>query len=222
MEVQDISLISTHLGEQRRLTVVLPKSFAGDELPVVVCADGQCLQNMYPTLAREIGAGRCPECVLIGVHSTHNRVPEYIPGVDPERFDAHEQFFVGEVLTWADSALGITLDRKRRALFGLSNGAVFAITTGLKHNDQFGTVIAFSVPGGASRYQAIEWDTKPEIAFYLAAGNRELPIKRTTQSIARQLSKRKLKHIFEIRQAGHDLAFWDAELPRAIQWAFHG
>ena len=221
-ELQDINLVSTNLGETRRLTVAIPKSpISVAELPLVVCADGQYLRNMFPKLARELEAGRCPACVFIGVHSsvTH-RVPEYIPGVDTPRFNAHEQFVVSEVLAWAESKLRVTTERSKRAIFGLSNGAIFAISMGLKHSDSFGNVIAFSVPGGAGRYRDLPWGTTPEVAFYLAAGNRELPIKRTTQSIAKQLNKHGVTHVFETRQAGHDFAFWNAELPRAVLWTF--
>ena len=45
------------------------------------------------------------------------RLHEYSPGFDPERFAAHEKFFVEDVSAWVRSRLGVTLSVGRTAIW---------------------------------------------------------------------------------------------------------
>ena len=50
--------------------------------------------------------------MIAGVHRLADetlRLHEYSPGFDPERFAAHEEFFVGDVRRWARSRFGVAL-----------------------------------------------------------------------------------------------------------------
>ena len=66
------------------------------------------------------------------------------PGFDPERFAAHEQFFVEDVRRWARSRFGVALPAERTAVFGVSAGGELALAIGLWHPDVYGAVFCAS------------------------------------------------------------------------------
>jgi hypothetical protein len=50
--------------------------------------------------------------MIVGVHGLTDetlRLHEYSPGFDPERFAAHEKFFVEDVRGWTESRFGVSL-----------------------------------------------------------------------------------------------------------------
>src|SRR5207245_1375598 len=96
------------------------------------------------------------------------RSAEYVPGLRPERFAAHEKFICDEVVPWAERELGASADRKDRALYGCSNGARFALEMGLRRPDLFGHVIAFSLAGARNFLPPPVPSTPAE--FHFAAG----------------------------------------------------
>lgn len=61
-------------------------------------------------------AVEAPPTMIVGVHRAADetlRLHEYSPGFDPERFAAHEKFFVQEVGAWVRSRFGIALSPER-------------------------------------------------------------------------------------------------------------
>ena len=64
--------------------------------------DGQLISQWGGALE----AAGVPPRMIVGVHHPADetlRLHEYSPGFDPERFAAHEEFFVGDVRRWARS-----------------------------------------------------------------------------------------------------------------------
>ena len=64
-------------------------------------------------------AADVPSTMIVGVHHLADetlRLHEYSPGFDPERFAAHEEFFVGDVRHWARSRFGVALPPDRTAV----------------------------------------------------------------------------------------------------------
>jgi hypothetical protein len=64
--------------------------------------------------------------MIVGVHGLTDEMPrlhEYSPGFEPERFAAHETFFVEDVRRWTESQFGVALRTDRTAVFGVSAGA---------------------------------------------------------------------------------------------------
>ena len=89
--------------------------------------------------------------MIVGVHGLADemlRLHEYSPGFDPERFAAHERFFVEDVGRWVRSRFGITLPAERSAVFGVSAGGELALALGLRHPDVYGAVFSGSPGGG--------------------------------------------------------------------------
>jgi enterochelin esterase-like enzyme len=220
--VRDYPLESPSLQETRMITVFLPDPYrptAG--LPVVFCADGQAVHGFSGRLSYAIQRQEAPPVILIGVHSDPAyRAREYLDGMDAQRFQAHERFFVDEVQRWATSEFQLSLDRLRCGVFGFSNGGAFALSMGVRHREKYGVVIAFSIAGGPRRVRESEYTRRPIARYYLSAGTREIPFLKTTRAVARRLEKHGVEHILTQREAGHDFDFWNSELCEAVSWAF--
>src|SRR5690348_11506209 len=100
---------------------------------IVFAADGQ----MISPWGRLLETADVPSTMIIGVYRAANerlRLDEYSPRFDPERFTAHEKFFVEEIGCWARSRFGLSLPSERTAVFGVSAGGELAIALGLRHS----------------------------------------------------------------------------------------
>jgi enterochelin esterase-like enzyme len=79
--------------------------------------------------------------MIVGVHRLADetqRLHEYSPGFDPERFAAHEKFFVEDVRRWVQSRFGVGLSAACTAVFGVSASGELALAVGLRHPDVYG------------------------------------------------------------------------------------
>lgn len=118
--------------------------------------------------------------MIIGAHRVEDetlRLHEYSPGrstaafaFDPQRFAAHETFFVEDVRRWAATRLAVRLPAGRTAVFGVSAGAELALAMGLRHPDIYGAAFCAS-PGAGYRPPAALPGRLPRI--YLVAGTEE-------------------------------------------------
>ena len=214
---------SDYLSEPRGVTVFLPAWIRpGGRIAIVYCADGQAVPELAASVASAIQQERLPPVVLVGVHSeASHRAEEYLHGVKPSWFEAHQQFFAVEVPHWLTLQYGISAEREFSAVFGYSNGSAFAMTMGTRHRDRFGTVIAFSVPRASASFR-IRDSVRPVPRYYLAAGKLERGFRKVTHAIAKTLEKHSVEHTYREPEAGHDFGFWIEEFPLALQWAFRG
>lgn len=223
-QIQQYALESAALQATRDLTVYLPPGHdPAHAAPVIYVADGQSVPDFAAVLEPLITAGTIPPIVLVGVHSPPGPFPdpsqdlrahEYLPGYDPARFQAHERFFTEEVPAWAGRELGVATDPAQRAVFGYSNGGVFAAMMALRHPERYGHSLAFSlgVPPGLPRSTTAR--------FYLVAGTLEPGFHSRTQEFAGELADYGVDHVFRDRVSGHDSVMWQEEFPKAVQWAF--
>src|SRR5215813_532294 len=107
----------------RQVTVYVP---ADRPEAVVFAGDGELIAQW----GGDLEAADVPSTVIVGVHRQADetlRLHEYSPGFDPERFSAHEAFFVGDVCRWARSRFGVALPADRTAVFGVSAGGELAL-----------------------------------------------------------------------------------------------
>lgn len=109
----------------RQVTAYLPPEPAQ---AVVYAGDGQRI-SQWGTLLEH---GAAPPTAVVGVHGLADdmeRLKEYSPAFDPERFAAHERFFVDDVRRWVGSELGIALPPERTAVLGASASGELAPTS---------------------------------------------------------------------------------------------
>ncbi len=154
----------------RQVTVYVP---AAPPEAVVFCGDGQLIAPWGESLE----AADLPSTMIIGVHRVADevlRIHEYSPGrsteafsFDPERFAAHERFFVGDVRRWAQSRFELALPADRTAVFGVSASGELTLAMGLRHPEIYGAVLCAS-PGGGYRPPAVMPSPLPRT--YLVAG----------------------------------------------------
>jgi enterochelin esterase-like enzyme len=109
----------------------------------VFAGDGQMISQW----GRLLEASNVPPTMIVGVHRVADetlRLHEYSPRFDPERFAAHEKFFVEDVGSWARSRFGVSLASERTAVFGVSAGGELALALGLRHPERYGAIFSAS------------------------------------------------------------------------------
>ena len=220
--VADYAVRSSNLGDSRLVSVFLPPAHVPQQrYPVLFTTDGQSLRAFAGDLERAMNLGSTPPVVLVGVHShPDDRNREYLAGMDPRRFEAHESFFTDEVYRWAHECFTLEPTRTSCGVFGVSCGAAFALSVAARHPEEFGNAIAFSVAGLAPGINVSDYEQCTASRFYLSAGAREMSFRERTQAIAAALKERGIANKYTERTAGHDLGFWTAELPEAIRWCY--
>lgn len=224
--IKHYSLPSGALKETRDLTVYLPPGYqTGQTYPVIYMADGQSTEDMAYVLEPWLADRTLPPMLLVGVHSPQGqstsvpidlRAQEYLPNINTERFAAHEQFFTEMVRLWSEQTLGASTDRLQRAVFGFSNGAVFAIAMGLNHPDIYGHVLAFS----AGMEPQLRIRTAFNADYYLLSGKLETGFHANTKHIAQSLKQMGISTVFQDQVSGHDYVMWREAFAQAAAWAF--
>src|SRR5258708_2706938 len=124
----------------RQVTVYLPPD---PPEAVVFAGDGQLIAQW----GRVLETADVPPTMIVGAHRLADetqRLHEYSPGFDPERFTAHEKFFVEDVRRWARSRFGLALPAQRTAVFGVSASGELALALGVRHPDVYGAVFCAS------------------------------------------------------------------------------
>lgn len=204
----------------RQVTAYLPP--AAPEA-IVFAGDGALITSW----AGMLEAAPVPPTMVVGTHRLADetlRIREYSPGTDtaaftfdPERFAAHESFFVEDVRDWVLSRFGCALPAERTAVFGVSAGAELALAMGLRHPDIYGAVLAAS-PGAGFRPP----DEMPERLprTYLVAGTQEPFFLDNATRWAAALRGAGAEVVMAERAGTHGGAFWKDEFPLMVQWAF--
>jgi len=197
----------------REVTVYVPP-----EPPeaVVFAGDGQLISQWGCVLE----AADVPSTMIVGAHRLADetlRLHEYSPGFDPERFAAHERFFVEEVRLWARARLGVALPAGRTAVFGVSASGELALAIGLRNPDVYGAIFCAS-PGGGYRPPAVMPSSLPRT--YLVAGTLEPFFLENAARWADALRDAGADVVMAERPGSHGDAFWQEELPMMVAWAF--
>jgi pimeloyl-ACP methyl ester carboxylesterase len=201
----------------RQVTAYVP---AAAPQAIVFAGDGQLIMSWGAALE----AADLPPTMIIGAHRLADetlRLHEYSPGrgtdafaFDPQRFAAHEKFFVEDVRRWAATRLGTKLPADRTAAFGVSASAELALAMGLRHTDIYGAVFCAS-PGAG--YQ-------PRPAGSHAPTSSPAPTNRssaTTRPGGRTRCVMRVAMLSLTERVGsHGDAFWKQEFPLMVAWAF--
>ncbi len=183
---------------------------------IVFAGDGQMISQWGTSLE----AADVPSTMIVGVHRAGDetlRLHEYSPKFDPERFAAHERFFVEDVGGWVRSRFGVTLPCERAAVFGVSAGGELALALGLRNPEFYGAIFSAS-PGGGYRPPDAMPSRVPRT--YLVAGKREPFFLDNAARWAAALHDAAADVVMIQRAAGHDAEMWQREFPLMVQWAF--
>jgi enterochelin esterase-like enzyme len=197
----------------RQVTVYVPPR---PPEAVVFAGDGQLISQWGGVLE----AADVPFTMIVGVHRPADetlRLHEYSPGFDPDRFAAHEQFFVDDVRRWVRSRFGVALPTEHTAIFGVSAGGELALAIGLRHPDVYGAVFCAS-PGGGYRPPAVMPRWLPRA--YLVAGTLEPFFLENATRWAEALRAVGADVVMAERVGSHGDAFWREEFPLMVAWAF--
>lgn len=183
---------------------------------IVYAGDGQ----MIAQWGRVLEAEDVPSTMIVGVHRVDDetlRLHEYSPRFDPERFAAHEIFFVEEASAWVRSRFGAALPPERTAVFGVSAGGELSLALGLRHPERYGAIFSAS-PGAGYRPPAGMPGGLPRT--YLVAGTLEPFFAANAARWAAALRNASADVVLTSRVAGHDEAMWRQEFPLMVRWAF--
>jgi enterochelin esterase-like enzyme len=183
---------------------------------VVFAGDGQLVSGWGGVLE----AAGLPPTMIVGVHRPTDetlRLHEYSPGFDPERFAAHERFFVDDVPQWVRERFEVALAANRTAVCGVSASGELALAIGLRHPDRYGAIFCAS-PGGGYRPLG---DTARRIPrTYLVAGTDEPFFLANAARWARALHDAGGEVVLKERPGSHGGVFWQEEFPLMVVWAF--
>ena len=197
----------------RQVTVYVPP---GPPKALVFAGDGQLISQWGGALE----AVDVPSTMIVGVHRVADetlRLHEYSPGFDPDRFAAHERFFVDDVGRWVRSRFGVAFPARHTAVFGVSAGGELALAIGLRHQDVYGAVFCAS-PGGGYRPPAMMPSSLPRV--YLVAGTLEPFFLENATRWADALRAAGADVVMTERVGSHGAAFWREEFPLMVAWAF--
>ncbi len=197
----------------RQVTVYMPPD---PPEAIVFAGDGQGISQW----GRLLEKADVPSTMIVGVHGLTDemlRLHEYSPGFEPERFAAHEKFFVEDVRRWTESRFGVTLPAECTAVFGVSAGGELALALGLRHPHVFGAVLCAS-PGGGYKPPGIMSSPLPRT--YLVAGTQEPFFLANASRWADALRDAGADVVMNERAGSHGGAFWREEFPLMVAWAF--
>ena len=197
----------------RPVTVYIPPD---SPQGIVFAGDGQLISQWGGVLE----AADVPPTMIVGAHRLDDetlRLREYSPGFEPQRFAAHEQFFVEEVRGWVRSHFGVALPAERTAVFGVSASGELALAMGLRHPDLYGAVFCAS-PGGGYRPPGVIPSPVPRA--YLVAGTLEPFFLENATRWATALRGAGAEVVMTERVGSHGDAFWREEFPLMVAWAF--
>ena len=197
----------------RQVTVYVPQ---GPPKAIVFAADGQRISKWGWLLEKADALST----MIVGVHGLSDetlRLHEYSPGFEPERFAAHEKFFVEEVRRWTEWRFGVALPTERTAVFGVSAGGELALALGLRHPYVYGAVFCAS-PGGGYKPPSVMPNPLPRT--YLVAGTQEPFFLENARRWADALRDAGADVVMNERAESHGGAFWREEFPLMVAWAF--
>jgi pimeloyl-ACP methyl ester carboxylesterase len=158
--------------------------------------------------------------MIVGIHRLADetlRLHEYSPRFNPDRFAAHERFFVDDVRGWVALRFGIALPAERTAVFGVSASGELALALGLRHPDVYSAVFCAS-PGAG--YQPPSAMPRSLPRTYLVAGTLEPFFLENAMRWATALRGAGADVVMSERIGSHGDAFWQEELPLMVAWAF--
>ncbi|MEO8315420.1 MAG: alpha/beta hydrolase-fold protein [Pseudomonadota bacterium] len=224
--LRDAEVPSRFLGSPRLVSVYLPPGSDTRPLPVLYLADGQDTAPFAAIVDSLIASGKIARMAIVGVHAgsytgdpskpfdlrLDDRSREYLSNVDPAQFERHMNFFVEELMPWAEKAFGISSERRNRAAMGYSNGGAFVAALGIRHPQLFATVLPFSPAMPLSFESELPVDSSLMPRFLFSGGELESVFLTTARANAAWLKARGVDTSLKVYWSGHDTLQWQQAL----------
>lgn len=237
--VANQSLSSTAMGRSIKYSVWLPPSYDADKTyPVLYLLHGY---EQDPTdahnkwLSTETMFGYANggnldyiasqyvkgggECFIVVTPNCPNDFYRDIPGGDQ-----YETFFIKEFIPAVEKKFH---GNGKRAIAGLSMGGYGTLYHGFRHPDMFTVMYAMSPATGlmgepsptlSSLVSSADVSKLPKIT--IETGTDDITVSlASVQSFVNKLKSNKIQHDFITREGGHDWAFWQICLPKALKMA---
>jgi glucoamylase len=215
------SLMSRHLGGERKIAVYLPPEYAqaGRRFPVLYAQDGSDYLrrgNAVETARRLVSENKVEPFIIVFVDPAE-RMKDYWLS------DPFADFMALELVPYVDGRYRTVKNRDGRALLGASLGGVISYWTALRHPEVFARVggqsTAFWIDDErlVSRLLTLDEDARRRhpMRFYLDTGRLEplLEVNRRAQVLLR--ARGYAVFYFE-SEAGHNYTNWRNRLPEAF------
>lgn len=231
--LEDAEVISDALSMTRTLTIYTPSGEPPtDGWPVVYMADGRAVAGLAPIADALIQHGEIVPLMLVGLWNapaptgnlegfsprTDSRSQEYLWGIDPDRFQAYNDFLMDEVIPLTVRDHNAAQARELRMLFGFSSGAAWAISTGLLHPADFGHVTAASFGWENAMNTAAINAGGP--AFYISAGEFEPTFLEDSRQASETLLAAGAEAHFQRFVSGHTWMAFEQQFETGLKSAF--
>jgi enterochelin esterase-like enzyme len=234
--VRSDTIFSRFLNQKRVLSIYLPKGYSlSQKYPVIYAADGQKMlqENYLRALDSLIENGIIEKTIIIGVNSNTNNVPNKGKGIQYRHyeyyrnfgestdielnglFEKHLNFFIKEVIPYAEKNYSAEKKAEKRIFYGCSNGAGFGITLASEYPDLIMNYICFSIAG--SDYSNLKWRKNTYPKIHLSYGDKELLTShREIKKFSTFLTDKGFKFELNIYSGAHDGKSWQKEFIRVI------
>ena len=215
-------LPSNALGVTRKLTLYVPPHYdKAQRYPVVYLADGFAVPVFAPAIEAAILSGQIRPLLVVGLWPGEGgeRSREYLQGRSAPRYAEHADFVLNEVLPLVEQKYAPSTGPQDRLIAGFSDGAAWALSTGLKHKDVFGGIVALSF-GWKPAASGI--DAPDRSRLFLASGLLEPDFNATTREAFRHATGARNPVTFDGYTSGHELPAWRSMLLDALRWFFPG
>jgi enterochelin esterase-like enzyme len=121
-----------------------------------------------------------------------------------------------ELVQWVEARWKVPRSRRRRSVFGFSNGGALAIQQGLRHPDVFAHVIALSPAWQVPDSLPVNRGVADRATFFISGGLLEPALHRTAVQWHSRLVANAFSATLSEPVAGHDPNSWSAQLPMAL------
>jgi enterochelin esterase-like enzyme len=201
----------------RQVTAYVP---AETPQAIVFAGDGQLISQWGEFVNAAVDV---PPTMVVAAHRLDDemeRLHEYSPFFESDRFPAHEKFFVEDVREWTRSRFGVALPAERTAVFGVSASGELALALGLRHPDIYGVIFCASPGGGYKPPGDMQASLASLPRTYLVAGTEEPFFQENAARWADALRDANADVVMTERPGNHGDPFWREEFPLMAAWAF--
>ncbi len=231
------------LGRYRRIWIYLPPDYdsSSRRYPVIYMHDGQNLFDDYTSFAGEWHVDEhlnhlyslgYSVPIVVGIdNGGAYRIDELTPYPNPQygggQGDAYVRFIVNTLKPYIDSAFRTDPDRDHTWIWGSSLGGLISFYAGVKYNDVFSRIGAFSPSFWINDPQifTLAQNTslqKPTFFYFLAGGQEGADMTANCRKMMSLLQANGLDSVYmhlRVNPYGrHNEAFWSSEFERAYLW----